>query len=158
MRFKNFLNEDNNYYNVKIGDILNALQNISQDIGVLDKKSSETALVSVVNQIRPLLKNNINKNYAPILQKIAVFIMNGLEKNTDLKLIVDSCIESLSSVLSKSKLPIDKLNKVKDFDLPPSENKSQKEDLPNPVPPNQGQEETPPALSGDVDNSSLTNL
>lgn len=156
MKFKDFLNEStDNYLNVKVGDILNALQNISEDMGVLGKKDSTTALVSVVNQIRPLLKSSLDKKHLVTLQRIAVHLMKSIENNFELKPVVDSCIESLKDILTGSKLPINKINKVNNLT---GLSNSQTKEINIPSPPNQSQEENVPSLAGDSKDSSLNNL
>ena len=133
MRFKEFLLKENedNYLEVKIGDILSALQNMLEDSGVMSKKDTNDNLVSVANKIKPLL-NSGNKNLKALktLQKVAVAIYSGVDNGDDPKNIIQICTTELESLLSGSGSTINKINKKETEGLPKPQD-SIKNDLRN---------------------------
>jgi cell division protein YceG involved in septum cleavage len=132
MRFKEFLLKENedNYLEVKIGDILSALQNILEDSGVISKKDVNDHLVNIANRIKPLL-NSGNKNYKILktLQKVAVTIYSGVENGDDPKNVAQGCIAELEALLSGNGSAINKINKKETEGLPKPEDYSIKNDL-----------------------------
>ena len=134
MRFKEFLLKENedNYLEVKIGDILSALQNMLEDSGVMSKKDTSDHLVSVANKIKPLLNSgNKNLNTLRTLQKVAVAIYSGVENGDDPKSIIKTCTTELESLLSGSGSTINKINKKETEGLPKPQDNSIKNDLKN---------------------------
>ena len=133
MRFKEFLLKENedNYLEVKIGDILSALQNMLEDSGVMSKKDVSDNLVSVANKIKPLL-NSGNKNLKALktLQKVAVAIYSGVDNGEDPKTIIQICTTELESLLSGSGSTINKINRKETEGLPKPQD-SIKNDLRN---------------------------
>jgi hypothetical protein len=133
MRFKEFLLKENedNYLEIKIGDILSALQNMLEDSGVMSKKDTSDNLISVANKIKPLL-NSGNKNLKTLktLQKVAVAIYSGVDNGDDPKTIIQICTTELESLLSGSGVPINKINKKETEGLPKPQD-SIKNDLRN---------------------------
>jgi hypothetical protein len=133
MRFKEFLLKENedNYLEVKIGDILSALQNMLEDSGVMSKKDVSDNLVSVANKIKPLL-NSGNKNLKALktLQKVAVAIYSGVDNGDDPKTIIQICTTELESLLSGSGSTINKINRKETEGLPKPQD-SIKNDLRN---------------------------
>mgnify|MGYP003332607268 CR=1 FL=1 len=114
MEFKDFLlGENKSYFAVKTGDILSSLQDIYSDADVLDKKNIYTYIKNIVNQIRPLLKINIDKNYLLVLQKVAVSLMKDVDEKNDPKDTIQSSIKELESLLSSNGVPINKINITK---------------------------------------------
>jgi hypothetical protein len=133
MKFKEFLIKENedNYLEVKIGDILSALQNMLEDSGVMSKKDVSDNLVSVANKIKPLL-NSGNKNLKALktLQKVAVAIYSGVDNGEDPKTIIQICTTELESLLSGSGSTINKINRKETKGLPKPQD-SIKNDLRN---------------------------
>ena len=82
MRFKEFLlkEQEDNSLELKITDILSALQNMDEDSGVLTTKVINDNLVSmVINKINPLMNSGKNPQYLEILQRVAVNIRLNAE-------------------------------------------------------------------------------
>lgn len=123
MRFKEFLlkEQEDNSLELKITDILTALQNMSLDSGVMTPKEINNNLVSMVeNKIKPLMNSGKNPKYLKILQTVAVNIQLNAEKGDDPRPappmgkgngLMSNCVAELESLLSSSGVPIDKINK-----------------------------------------------
>ena len=77
------------------------------------KKNIYTYIKNIVNQIRPLLKINIDKNYLLVLQKVAVSLMKDVDEKNDPKDTIQSSIKELESLLSSNGVPINKINITK---------------------------------------------
>jgi hypothetical protein len=128
MRFKEFLlKEDNeNYFMIKVGDILTALQTIYEDSGVMSRKDIDDYLTNVVNRTRPLLKTKSNPNNLKVIQKVAINIMKYLDPkvpnaNIDPKTLIYSCIKELENLLSGKESVVNKLYKKDPKGLPEPE-------------------------------------
>ena len=139
MRFKEFLlkDQEDNSLELKITDILSALQNMDEDSGVLTTKVINDNLVSmVINKINPLMNSGKNPQYLEILQRVAVNIRLNAEKGDDPRPapkgngLMLSCKAELESLLSSSGVPIDKMNKKETKGLPEPQD-SIKNDLRN---------------------------
>jgi len=154
MRFKDFLLKENedNYLEVKIGDILSALQNMLEDSGVMSKKDVSNNLISVANKIKPLL-NSGNKNLKALktLQKVAVAICSGVDNGDDPKTIIQICTTELESLLSGSGSTINKINKKETEGLPKPQD-SIKNDLRNSSKVLKQADQSNPGMETGVDN------
>jgi cell division protein YceG involved in septum cleavage len=160
MRFKEFLLKENedNYLEVKIGDILSALQNMLEDSGVMSKKDVSDNLVSVANKIKPLL-NSGNKNLKALktLQKVAVAIYSGVDNGDDPKTIIKTCTTELESLLSGSGSTINKINRKETEGLPKPQD-SIKNDLKNSSKVLKQADQSNPGMETGIDNDKATPL
>lgn len=172
MRFKEFLLRENNenYFAVKVGDILTALQTTYEDSGVMSRKDVDNLLSNVVTRIRPLLKTKSTPHYQKTLQKVATNIMKYLDPqvpNTavDPKILMLSCIKEIENLLSGKSYALNKINKKEEDGLSKSQSqqlqpsingelKNQSSNMKEVEPPNPGMEtgvdndKTPP-MAGD---------
>jgi hypothetical protein len=123
--FKGFgdflLNEGRVYLANKIGDILTALQNLSEDAqGGLGRRACERGVQKVVDQIRRVLHSHwddTEKNALEVLQTVAVGLMVGLEKTeVDLPSLMASAVESIQDISSKLEEPLNNLGSESDQD------------------------------------------
>jgi len=123
--FKGFegflLNEGRVYLANKIGDILTALQNLSDDAqGGLGRRACERGVQKIVDQMRRVLHSHwddTEKNALEVLQKVGVGLMVGLEQTeVDLPALMASAVEAVQEVSSKLEEPINDLGSESDND------------------------------------------
>ncbi len=123
--FKGFndflLNEGRTYLANKVGDILTALQNLSEDAqGGLGRRAVERAVQKIVDQIRRILHSHWDdtEKYAlETLQKVGVGMMVGLEKaEVDLPALMASAVETIEQISSKLGEPINNVASEKEVD------------------------------------------
>jgi len=104
-KFKQFLlKEANNNLSEKTGDILEALQDLQEDMENLGTRSIIRICKQIVAQIRKILHDDwpdSETGSLQILQKIGVALMKGIDSNDDLKEIVSSSIQELQGSSEK---------------------------------------------------------
>ena len=106
------LKEERAYLGEQIGDILQALQNLSQDAPNMGKRHLIRLITNVVKQIRRILHSNWTfeeEDYLKELQKVGVALMKGLDNNEDLVQLVTSCSQHVQQVSSKLDQPVNNL-------------------------------------------------
>jgi hypothetical protein len=112
-KFKEFIiNENKVYLGQKVGDILNALQDLNDNAKGMGTKYLVRSAEGIVNQIRRILHNQWSKQEEyPLkrLQKVAVAIMKAIEDKDDLEPILVSSAEELQDAMSDMDAPINKL-------------------------------------------------
>jgi hypothetical protein len=118
MSFKDFLITENSaLLYQRIGDILNALQDLAENYKGLGTRRSTEAAKNIVNVIRSSILQN-NKwpnneiNNLKTIQSCAVALMKSIEENTeenDLESSINKCINILQKIVSKSDVPINKI-------------------------------------------------
>ncbi len=128
-KFENFLlNEGRVYLANKVGDVLNALQNLSDDASNgLGRRACERGVQKIVDQIRRILHSSwddTERGALEGLQKVAVGMLTGLEKTeVDLPSLMASAVETVEEISSNLDEPINSLgNEVEkkeeeDYDL-----------------------------------------
>jgi|LakMenEpi03Aug12_release.lakeMendotaPanAssembly.Ray.scaffolds.fasta_scaffold576038_1 hypothetical protein len=118
MIFKDFLlNENKVLLYQRVGDILNALQDLSENFKGLGRRRSTDAAKNIVNAIRSSILqynkwpnseiNNIRK-----IQSCAFAIMKSVEESiedNDLEIVINKCIKILQKMVSESETPINNL-------------------------------------------------
>lgn len=113
MKFQDFiLNEDKAYLGQRLGDILNALQDLSDNCKGMGTRYLTISSERIVNQIRRVLHTNWPKQEEEILkslQKIGVGIMKAIEEKDDLETVIHSATQELDQVLNGMNVPINKL-------------------------------------------------
>ena len=109
MRFKDFLiNEDRAYLGIKMGDILNAIHSLSEDMDGMGPRQLATNAEKIVNEIRRVLHTHWpedERKYLQKLQKIGVAMMKAIEEKGDLKQIVNSAKSELEQTLKNLGMP-----------------------------------------------------
>ena len=104
IEFKSFLlNEDKAYLGQKIGDILNALQELAENGKAMGTRQLIKNSEAIVNQVRRVLHSDWQKEeekYLKPMQKVAVAIMRAIEEKDDLQSILSSASEELGKVHS----------------------------------------------------------
>ena len=111
--FKNFLlNENKEYLGQRIGDILTAVQDLSQNSDGMGTRQLVVNSERIVNQIRRILHSNWSKpemKFLEVLQKVGVSIARAIEDKDDLAEILPSVSEELEKLVSKMGVPVHSL-------------------------------------------------
>jgi len=120
MKFKEFLlNESTVVLNQKMGDILNALQELSQDAKQIGTRSLIKNSELIVNKMRGLLHQTwpqSKQKDVKLIQKCAVALMKAIDEKSDLEEIINKCIANLQNIGSST--PINNLASPENADLP----------------------------------------
>lgn len=118
MMFKDFLLIENKVLLYeRIGDIVNALQDLSQNFKSLGRRRSTEAAKTIVNSIRSnILQYNkwpsSEINNIKVIQSCAVAIIKSIEESieeNDLETVINKCIKILQNLISKSDTPVNQL-------------------------------------------------
>jgi len=100
--FKTFLlNEDAAYLGQRVGDILNATQELADQGPSMGTRHQVKNAETIVNQIRRVLHSGWRKEDDPhlkVLQKVGVAIMRAIEEKDDLMGIVQSVNQELTKL------------------------------------------------------------
>jgi len=112
-KFKDFLlNEQQNILSEKIGNVLSALQTLSDSISNLGIKQKNELSDRIVADIRTIIKGQWPKEnikYLTTLQKIAVQIKNIIYEKGDFEDELPKFIDELEGLLEKMGTPINNL-------------------------------------------------
>jgi len=110
MRFKHFIiNEVKSHLGEKLGDILAALQNLSEDAPNMGTKQLVDSTKGIVDNIRPILKDNwpdTEKSSLEALQRVGVALSNAIESNEDLKSTLATAVQDLQQSSEKLGEPV----------------------------------------------------
>lgn len=114
MKFKEFLLlENNSILSQRVGDILNAVQDLSEDPKNIDKKQK---VENIVNQIRRILHTKWPSNQQTVLvslRKCAANMMMSIdpkkENRPDLDMVINSCKKTLESLIKNLEGPVNKI-------------------------------------------------
>lgn len=114
--FKHFLlNENKEYLNHRIGDILNALHDLNQNSKALGTRQLVRNATTIVNQIRRILHTGWEKTEEATLkelQKVGVSIAKAIDEKDDLQTILQSATVALEQLTSGG--PINNLGSLED--------------------------------------------
>jgi hypothetical protein len=148
MRFKEFLlNENRAYLGQKIGDILNAVQDLQSDGANMGSRQITKFSEKVVAQIRRILHSNWPESedkHLKKLQKVAVAMMKTIEDQGDIKELIPNVAQELQQLSSELGTPVNVLGAPEDAQLP--EAPPPGEPAPEPQPGAEGQ--PPPGPEG----------
>jgi hypothetical protein len=113
MNFRSFLlNENHHYLGKKMGDILGAVQSLSDDATQMGSRSIIKAAEGIVNQIRRILHGrwaDDDLQYLKRLQKVGVAIMRGIDSDENMAQIMAAVSEEIQKVLDDLEVPINDL-------------------------------------------------
>lgn len=102
MNFKQFLlNENVAFFNQRVGDILNALQDLNQDGKQMGTRFLMSNAEKIVNQMRSLLHQNwpqTKQKDIKTIQKCAIALMKGIDEKSDLPQIISKCVQNLQTI------------------------------------------------------------
>ena len=150
MGFKYFLlHEDTVYLAQRVGDVLNALQELEQNADALGSRQMTRGVETVVNQIRRILHTawpKEDEKYLKDLQKVGVGLMKAVEEKDDLPAILSSCSSELQQVMKRLGEPVNQLatpedKMAHDEESPDQTGKSEKPDRKPPEQPEQQQQQ-----------------
>jgi hypothetical protein len=120
MKFKEFLlNESTVVLNQKMGDILNALQELSQDSKQIGTRSLIKNSELIVNKMRGLLHQTwpqSKQKDIKLIQKCAIALMKAIDEKSDLEEVINKVIANLQNVGSST--PINNLGTPEGIDIP----------------------------------------
>lgn len=120
IKFKSFLiNENKLYLDQKIGDLLTALQELSDDASNLGNRTIIRAVQTIVNQIRRILHgrwDDEDTNSLKTLQKVGVALCKAIDTKEDMATIIASCAAEIEKI-SKG-MPVNDLASQKEPDEP----------------------------------------
>lgn len=138
MRFEYFLmNEGKVDLAQKMGDILTAVQGLSDDASGLSRRAMDRGINQVVDQIRRVLHghwDDTERPYLLTLQKIGVALMNVLsETDGDIPSVLISSVSELERALSKIEEPINTVGVDKDVDEKPDDQVDSDSELPDEI-------------------------
>jgi hypothetical protein len=112
-QFKTFLLlEEKVYLGQRVGDVLTALQELSDHAPNMGKRHLMRIIVNIVKQIRRILHGSWTyeeEKYLKELQKIGVSLMKGLDNNDDLIQVVSNCTAACEKLSDKLDTPINNL-------------------------------------------------
>lgn len=112
LNFKSFLlNENRGYLGEKIGDILSSLQELNSNSKVIGTRDLVKFCETIVSQIRAVLRSNWNRDdfeNLKKLQKIAVALMNGINKKSDLADVLNIATKAMEKLSQDLGVPVQK--------------------------------------------------
>jgi hypothetical protein len=106
------LTEEKAYLGQRVGDVLNALQELNDHAPHMGKRHLMRIIVNIVKQIRRILHGSWTyeeEKYLKELQKIGVALMKSLDNNEDLIQAVSSCTDACEKLSDKIETPINNL-------------------------------------------------
>jgi len=122
VQFKNFLfNENRVYLGQRIGDILNALQDLSQNANGMGTRQLVRSSEGIVNQLRRILHTHWadkEQDNLKRLQKVAVAISKAIEDKDDLEGILQAGSQELQQVIGDMDVPVNKLGSPPEAEQP----------------------------------------
>ena len=125
MRFKQFLLHENTVYLAqRVGDVLNALQELEQNSQGMGTRQLVHSAETVVNQIRRILHTSWSKEeevHLKTLQKVGVGIMRAIEEKDDLASVISACSQELQKVTDKIGEPVNQIGTPEGKEVPPDE-------------------------------------
>ena len=118
--FKDFLlTEEKGYFGARVGDVLNAVQDLNNDADAMGNRHLSRLVVGIVNQIRQILHSNWSISQRPMLlrlQKIGVALMKSIDEKGDVKEVLDSVSGELASIMQKLGVPTNNLGEEEGAD------------------------------------------
>jgi hypothetical protein len=138
--FKEFLlNESRAYLGVRIGDILNGIQDLSQNAKAMGTRQMVRNSEVIVNQIRRILHSNWSKEdekHLKQLQKVGVALAKAMEEKDDLEDTIAACQQALEDLSGDLGVPVNQLGSPEEAGEPQGDESQQS--------PPQGEEEEDP--------------
>jgi hypothetical protein len=120
IHFKNFLINENKYYlGQKVGDILSALQSLSEDAPNLGNRALIRASQGIINQIRRVVHgrwDDEDLNSLKSLQKVGVAICKAIDEKSDMSGILAGAVAVIEKITQDSEVPVNDLASDQDAD------------------------------------------
>lgn len=112
-QFKDFLISENKYYlGQKSGDLLSAMQALSDDSPNIGNREMIRATQGLINQIRRILHSRWDDEdlkYLKTLQKIGVALCKAIDEKEDIATIVSSAQKELEEMINDMEVPVNNL-------------------------------------------------
>jgi hypothetical protein len=122
VQFKHFLfNENRVYLGQRIGDILNAMQDLTQNAKGMGTRQLVKNSEGIVNQLRRILHTHWTdreKDNLKRLQKVAVAVQSAIEEKDDLEGILASGVQELEKIIGNMDVPINQLGAPSEAEQP----------------------------------------
>lgn len=113
INFKEFIiNENTVYLTGRIGDILNSIQDLIDNLENIGSRDSTRAAENIVREIRRIIRSKVPNEqikYLKTLQKCGASIMKSVEEKNNLNIVLNSCVKEIEKVLNDLELPINKI-------------------------------------------------
>ena len=118
MEFKNFiLSENKAYFGQRIGDILNALQDLNDSAENMGARHLVSNSETIVNQMRRIIHTHwpqSEESNLIILQKCGVAIMKAIEEKDDLAPVLKACQQHIEEIIGEQETSINDLDVEKE--------------------------------------------
>lgn len=118
MEFKNFiLNENKAYFGQRVGDILNALQDLNDSAENMGARHLVSNAETIVNQMRRIIHTHWSQSEESnliILQKCGVAIMKAIEEKDDLIPVLKACQQHVEEIIGEKETSINDLEVEKE--------------------------------------------
>lgn len=112
-QFKDFLISENKYYlGQKSGDLLSAMQELSDDSPNIGNREMIRATQGLINQIRRILHSRWDDEdlkYLKTLQKIGVALCKAIDEKEDIATIVSSAQKELEEMINDMEVPVNNM-------------------------------------------------
>lgn len=135
MQFKQFLlNEGQSYFAQKLGDVLEALQDLSDNAKNIGTRQLVRYSEEIVNHMRIILHTHWSKEeekHLRTLQKVGVAIMRAIEERDDLPEILVSATQEIQKLMGDIGVPMHNLGADNQGEQPAADNADQ--DIPKGV-------------------------
>ena len=118
------LTEDKSYLGRRIGDILNGIQDLSQNAGSIGSRELTNNAEGIVNQIRRILHTNWprdDRKHLEALQKAGVAIMQAIEEKGDLASVISDSGNEIEKVLGNLGVKINDIGSPASSEASPEE-------------------------------------
>lgn len=113
IKFKQYLlNESKEFFATQAGDVLEALQEIQQNIKGMGTRQLVKKAEGVVNRIRRILHTSWGvdtRENLEILQRVACAIKKGIEEKDDIQNILSNGTKEIQDMLADLGVPINKI-------------------------------------------------
>jgi hypothetical protein len=129
VEFKDFILDENRaYFGQRLGDILNALQDLSDNSKGLGTRQLVRNSEGIVNQIRRILHTHWparEEHNLKRLQKVGVAIMKAIEEKDDLEGILQGASGEMQGMLGDLDQPLNKLASPEGEETPKDDQQDQ---------------------------------
>ena len=106
------INENKYYLGQKTGDILTAVQSLSEDAPNLGNRALLRATQGIINQIRRILHgrwDDEDVKYLKTLQKAGVALCKAIDSKEEMDTVISSVAQTLEDMLSKMEVPVNSM-------------------------------------------------
>lgn len=126
LNFKDFLlNENKVYLSEKIGDVLSSIKELHSHSKVIGTRELTRFTEQIVDKIRTILRGGWGRedvDNLKVLQQVAVALMHGIDKKSNLVETLGQCEAALEELSEKMGSPIQKLVNTSEEDPKKSNN------------------------------------